>query len=152
MDRRRAGSPVYGRQWSDTSNSTESSSPTMSPAHRKQLGGVGGFSTAKRSQNVAAKAAAQRLAKVMALQNKDNGDEDEEDEDEDLSLRFAPASLKPARHAPSSLSSTGSNNSNGDSKPPAVSFALRNRSPSPAVNSASLFLEIAQISLILNML
>ncbi|RID58341.1 hypothetical protein BRARA_F01647 [Brassica rapa] len=133
MDRRRAGSPVYGRQWSDTSNSTESSSPTMSPAHRKQLGGVGGFSTAKRSQNVAAKAAAQRLAKVMALQNKDNGDEDEEDEDEDLSLRFAPASLKPARHAPSSLSSTGSNNSNGDSKPPAVSFALRNRSPSPAL-------------------
>ncbi|KAG2257536.1 hypothetical protein Bca4012_094712 [Brassica carinata] len=133
MDRRRAGSPVYGRQWSDTSNSTESSSPTMSPAHRKQLGGVGGFSTAKRSQNVAAKAAAQRLAKVMALQNKDNGDEDEEDEDEDLSLRFAPTSLKPARHAPSSLSSTGSNNSNGDSKPPAVSFALRNRSPSPAL-------------------
>ncbi|CAH8392192.1 unnamed protein product [Eruca vesicaria subsp. sativa] len=129
MDRRRAGSPVYGRQWSDTSNSTESSSPTMSPAHRK-LGGVGGFSTAKRSQNVAAKAAAQRLAKVMALQNKDNGDEDEEDEEEDLSLRFAPTSLKPARHAPSSLSSTGSN---GDSKPPAVSFALRNRSPSPAL-------------------
>ncbi|CDY70607.1 BnaAnng34330D, partial [Brassica napus] len=69
----------------------------------------------------------------MALQNKDNGDEDEEDEDEDLSLRFAPTSLKPARHAPSSLSSTGSNNSNGDSKPPAVSFALRNRSPSPAL-------------------
>ncbi|KAJ4890336.1 Coiled-coil domain-containing protein SCD2 [Raphanus sativus] len=134
MDRRRAGSPVFGRQWSDTSNSTESSSPAMSPAHRKQLGGVGGFSTAKRSQNVAAKAAAQRLAKVMALQNKDNGDddEDEEDEDEDLSLRFAPTSLKPARRAPSSLSSTGSN---GDSnKPPAVSFALRsNRSPSPAL-------------------
>ncbi|KAG2329596.1 hypothetical protein Bca4012_020856 [Brassica carinata] len=134
MDRRRAGSPVYGRQWSDTSNSTESSSPTMSPAHRKQLGGVGGFSTAKRSQNVAAKAAAQRLAKVMALQNKDNGDEDEEDEDEDLSLRFAPTALKPARRAPSSVSSTGSNNSNnGESKPPAVSFALRNRSPSPAL-------------------
>lgn len=135
MDRRRAGSPVFGRQWSDTSNSTESSSPAMSPAHRKQLGGVGGFSTAKRSQNVAAKAAAQRLAKVMALQNKDNGDDEdeEEDEDEDLSLRFAPTSLKPARRAPSSLSSTGSNN--GDSnKPPAVSFALRsNRSPSPAV-------------------
>ncbi|KAF8081571.1 hypothetical protein N665_0879s0026 [Sinapis alba] len=132
MDRRRAGSPVYGRQWSDTSNSTESSSPAMSPAHRKQLGGVGAFSTAKRSQNVAAKAAAQRLAKVMALQNKDNGEEeDEEDEDEDLSLRFAPTSLKPARHAPSSLSSTGSN---GNSKlPPAVSFAPRNRSPSPAL-------------------
>ncbi|KAL0696724.1 hypothetical protein Bca4012_063904 [Brassica carinata] len=79
----------------------------MSLAHRKQLGVVGGLSTAKRG---------------------------EEDEDEDLSLRFAPAALKPARRAPSSVSSTGSNNSNGDSKPPAVSFALRNRSPSPAVN------------------
>ncbi|KAL0713605.1 hypothetical protein Bca4012_020583 [Brassica carinata] len=62
------------------------------------------------------------------LAEKDNGDEDEEDEDEDLSLRFAPA-----RHAPSSVSSTGSNNINRDSKPPAVSFALRNRSPSSAL-------------------
>ncbi|KAL0796762.1 hypothetical protein Bca101_068139 [Brassica carinata] len=35
----------------------------MSLAHRKQLGVVGGLSTAKRSQNTAAKAAAQRLAK-----------------------------------------------------------------------------------------
>ncbi|CAH2064795.1 unnamed protein product [Thlaspi arvense] len=135
MDRRRAGSPVYGRQWSESSNSTESTSPAMSPAHRKQLGGVGNFSTVKRTQNVAAKAAAQRLAQVMALQNKDNGDEDDEDEDEDLSLRFASTSLKPARHAPSSLSSTGSNSSNGNSHLPAISFAPRNRSPSPAVNS-----------------
>jgi hypothetical protein len=105
----------------------------MSPAHRKQLGGIGGFSTVKRTQNVAAKAAAQRLAKVMALQNKDNGDEDDEDEDEDLSLRFASASLKPARHAPSSISSTGSNSSNGNNNLPAVSFAPRTRSPSPAL-------------------
>uniref|UniRef100_A0A1J3GEM7 Coiled-coil domain-containing protein SCD2 n=1 Tax=Noccaea caerulescens TaxID=107243 RepID=A0A1J3GEM7_NOCCA len=134
MDRRRAGSPVYGRQWSETSNSTESTSPAMSPAHRKQLGGVGGFSTVKRTQNVAAKAAAQRLAKVMAMQNKDNGDEDDEDEDEDLSLRFASPALKPARHAPSSLSSTGSNSSsNGNSNLPAVSFAPRTRSPSPSL-------------------
>ncbi|XP_010503528.1 PREDICTED: coiled-coil domain-containing protein SCD2 isoform X2 [Camelina sativa] len=133
MDRRRAGSPVYGRQWSESSNSTEATSPAMSPAHRKQLGGVGGFSTVKRTQNVAAKAAAQRLAKVMALQNKDNGDDDDEDEDEDLSLRFASPSLKPARHAPSSLSSTGSNSSNGNSNLPAVSFVPRNRSPSPAL-------------------
>ncbi|CAN8254872.1 unnamed protein product [Cochlearia groenlandica] len=134
MDRRRAGSPVYGRQWSESSNSTESTSPAMSPAHRKQLGGAGGFSTVKRTQNVAAKAAAQRLAKVMALQNKDNGDdEEEEDEDEDLSLRFASPSLKPSRHAPSSLSSTGSNSSNGISNLPAVSFAPRTRSPSPAL-------------------
>ncbi|KAL1217307.1 Coiled-coil domain-containing protein SCD2 [Cardamine amara subsp. amara] len=133
MDRRRAGSPVFARQWSESSNSTETTSPAMSPAHRKQLGGIGGFSTVKRTQNVAAKAAAQRLAQVMALQNKDNGDDDEEDEDEDLSLRFASPSLKPSRHAPSSFSSTGSNSSNGNSNLPAVSFLPRTRSPSPAL-------------------
>lgn len=148
MDRRRAGSPVFARQWSESSNSTETTSPAMSPAHRKQLGGVGNFSTVKRTQNVAAKAAAQRLAQVMALQNKDNGDDDDEDEDEDLSLRFASPSLKPARHTPSSFSSTGSNSSNVNSNLPAVSFAPRTRSPSPAVNSVLYLLELAQISLI----
>lgn len=113
MDLRRASSPVYGRQWSRSSNGTESRSPSMSPAHRKQLGGVGGVSTVKRTQNVATKAAAQRLAKVMALQNKDN----EEDDDEDHGFKFA---------APSSIINDSSNL-------PAVSFARRNRSQSPAV-------------------
>ncbi|VVB17449.1 unnamed protein product [Arabis nemorensis] len=114
MDLRRAGSPVYGRQWSRSSNGTESRSPSMSPAHRKQqLDGVGGFSTVNRTQNVATKAAAQRLAKVMALQNKDN----DEDDDEDHGFKFA---------APSSTI-------NGNSNLPAVSFARRNRSQSPAI-------------------
>ncbi|CBI15742.3 unnamed protein product, partial [Vitis vinifera] len=63
MDRRRTGSPVYGRQWSGGSSSTGSSSPAMSPAHphSRLASGAGGVSTIKRSQNVAAKAAAQRF-------------------------------------------------------------------------------------------
>ncbi|CAD5332489.1 unnamed protein product [Arabidopsis thaliana] len=108
MDLRRPSSPVYGRQWSRSSNGTESRSPSMSPAHRNQIGGVGGLSTVKRTQNVATKAAAQRLAKVMALQNKDN---EEDDDDDDHEFKFAPPSSGPI---------------NG-------SFARRNRSHSPAI-------------------
>lgn len=82
----------------------------MSPAHRNHLGGVGGLSTVKRTQNVATKAAAQRLAKVMALQDKNN-EEDDDDDDDDHEFKFAP---------PSSGAINGS-------------FARRNRSQSPAV-------------------
>ncbi|CAL9231326.1 unnamed protein product [Arabidopsis halleri] len=106
MDLRRAGSPVYGRQWSRSSNGTESRSPSMSPAHRNKIGGVGGLSTVKRTHNVATKEAAQRLAKVMALQNKDN-----EEDDDDHEFKFAP---------PSSGAINGS-------------FSRRNRSQSPAI-------------------
>lgn len=105
---------MYGRQWSRSSNVTESRSPSKSPAHRNQIGSVGGLSTVKRTQNVATKAAAtkaaaQRLAKVMALQNKDN--EEDDDDDDDHEFKFAP---------PSSGAINGS-------------FSRRNRSQSPAV-------------------
>ncbi|CAH2044220.1 unnamed protein product [Thlaspi arvense] len=110
MDLMRPRSPVYGGQWSRSSNNAESRSPSMSPAHRKELGGLGGFSTVKRTQNVATKEAAQRLAKVMAFQSNDN----EEDDDEDHEFEFAP---------PSSAINGSSN----------FSFARRNRSQSPAI-------------------
>lgn len=71
---------------------------------------------------MAAKAAAQRLAKVMASKTP-NDDEDEEDDD--LGFRFGPP-------PPSSISSRSvSNNSSSDLS--AISLSKLNRSPSPAV-------------------
>ncbi|KAK9926558.1 hypothetical protein M0R45_023781 [Rubus argutus] len=122
MDRRRPASPVYSRQWSGGSSSP-GSSPAMSPAHpQSRLNpSATGFSTIKRNQNVAAKAAAQRLAQVMASQT--TADDDEEDDD--LGFRFAGQ----PPHAPSSYSSNGANN--GGSGLPAIS-TRSTRSPSPA--------------------
>uniref|UniRef100_M4CZQ6 Coiled-coil domain-containing protein SCD2 n=1 Tax=Brassica campestris TaxID=3711 RepID=M4CZQ6_BRACM len=110
MDLRRAGSR--------SSNNIELRSTPASPAHRNHLGGVGvgGYSPAHRNQNVATKAAAQRLAKVMALQHK--YDDDDDDDDDDDEFKFA---------NPSSAI-------NGISNVPAVPFASRNRSPSPAIS------------------
>ncbi|ONI07864.1 hypothetical protein PRUPE_5G143600 [Prunus persica] len=123
MDRRRPASPVYSRQWSGGSSSP-GSSPAMSPAHpHSRLNpSVTGISTVKRNQNVAAKAAAQRLAQVMA--SRATGDDD--DDDDDLGFRFA----QPP-HAPSSLSGNGFNN--GAKALPAISVTRPNRSPSPAL-------------------
>ena len=132
MDRRRNASPVYARQWSGGSSSTGSSSPAMSPAHpQSRLGPTSatGLSTVKRTQNVAAKAAAQRLARVMASQNTTA---DDGEDDDDLDFRFSapsPASLS------SFSSNSGSNRSasaNATAIPP-ISVARPNRSPSPAV-------------------
>lgn len=130
MDRRRPASPGYSRQWSGGSSSP-GSSPAMSPAHpQSRLNpSATGFSTIKRNQNVAAKAAAQRLAQVMASQTTAD---DDEDDDDDLGFRFAGQ----PPHAPSSYSSNGANN--GGSGLPAIS-TRPTRSPSPAVISESMF-------------
>ena len=136
MDRRRPVSPVYSRQWSGGSSSTGSSSPAMSPAHpQSRLGqGATGFSTVKRTQNAAAKVAAQRLAKVMASQTS----ADEDDDDEEHGFRFA------TRPPPASSSFSSANNNNNYSSNassiPAISVSRPNRSPSPAVNSRNLCL------------
>ncbi|XP_014501034.1 coiled-coil domain-containing protein SCD2 isoform X1 [Vigna radiata var. radiata] len=131
MDRRRNASPVYARQWSGGSSSTGSSSPAMSPAHpQSRLGATStGLSTVKRTQNVAAKAAAQRLARVMASQN---AIVDDGEDDDDLDFRFSappPASLSSFS---SNASSNRSTSTNASTIPP-ISVARPNRSPSPAL-------------------
>lgn len=120
MERRRTESPVYGRQWSSETGSTGgASSPAMSPArnHHARSSSVSGISNIKRTQNFAAKAAAQRLAQVMASQTAD----DDEDEEDDLGFRYsAPPPMSLARNVNSSAK-------------PAVPPPRTNRSPSPAV-------------------
>ncbi|KAK7353864.1 hypothetical protein VNO80_19317 [Phaseolus coccineus] len=131
MDRRRNASPIYARQWSGGSSSTGSSSPAMSPAHpQSRLGASStGLSTVKRTQNVAAKAAAQRLARVMASQN---AIADDGEDDDDLDFRFSappPASISSFS---SNASSNRSTSTNAATIPP-ISVARPNRSPSPAL-------------------
>lgn len=108
MDPQGTQSPVSIRHWSSESGIT-------SPARNGHVrsSSVSGISNIKRTQNVAAKAAAQRLAQVMASQTPD----DDEEDDYDLGFRYtAPPPLSLSRTSKSSV-------------PPAST----NRSPSPAL-------------------
>ncbi|KAJ7973416.1 Coiled-coil domain-containing protein SCD2 [Quillaja saponaria] len=80
MDRMR---PVYDRQKSSTGTPGTPVSPMMSPLNRHIRSGSTGIANAnaRRAQNNAAKAAAQRLAQVMAHQPDGDDDEDELDFD-----------------------------------------------------------------------
>ncbi|KAK2970594.1 hypothetical protein RJ640_011783 [Escallonia rubra] len=120
MDRRRTGSPVYGRQWSSESSATAgSSAPAMSPGrhHHSRSSSAAGISSVKRAQNFAAKAAAQRLAQVMASQAAGN-----DDDDDDLAFGFA---------APPLTRPVINSNSNGNNRPSIPSSKIT-RSSSPA--------------------
>ncbi|TQD72421.1 hypothetical protein C1H46_042040 [Malus baccata] len=128
MDRRRTDSPVYARQWTSESATTVggATSPAMSPVrgHHARSSSASGVSNIKRTQNFAAKAAAQRLAQVMASQTAD----DDDDEDDDLGFRYS---------APPPLSLSRNANSPG-AKPAAPSLRATTRSPSPALARTSL--------------
>ncbi|XP_041012262.1 coiled-coil domain-containing protein SCD2-like isoform X1 [Juglans microcarpa x Juglans regia] len=123
MDRKPTDSPVYVRQWSSESSTTGSnqSSPSRPPHARSSS--ATSFSTVKRTQNFAAKAAAQRLAQVMASQS--TADEDDDEDEDDLGFRY---SAPP----PISLSRTVNSPTNATKKPEATSIRT-NRSPSPAL-------------------
>ncbi|KAI4319840.1 hypothetical protein MLD38_033393 [Melastoma candidum] len=130
MDLRRSASPVHGRQWSGDASSTGSSSPAMSPFHpHARL--PQGISTVKRTQNVAAKAAAQRLAQVMASQTAQDDDDDDED-DADMGFRFR---VPAAAAVPVSSYSTNikSNSNSATTAFPRNSLSRPQRSPSPAL-------------------
>lgn len=137
MDRRRTGSPVYARQWSSESGaSAGSSSPVMSPSrhHHVRSSSSTGISNIKRTQNFAAKAAAQRLAQVMASQTADNGDDDDDannEENDDIGFRFGAPPLPLTRTVNTNnngLTRTANTNNNGIN-----SIHKTTRSSSPAV-------------------
>ncbi|XP_050886043.1 coiled-coil domain-containing protein SCD2 isoform X1 [Lathyrus oleraceus] len=92
------------RHWSTESGNVMSSS--SSPSHSRNGGharssSLTGISTIKRTQNVAAKAAAQRLAQVMASQTADD-----DDDDDDLGFRYsAPPPLALSRKSSSATHS-----------------------------------------------
>ncbi|CAL0327709.1 unnamed protein product [Lupinus luteus] len=127
MDRRRTESPVFTRQWSGDSISTGSSSPAMSPAHPQSR--LGPTSTVRRTQNVAAKAASQRLARVMASQN--TNVDDDEDDDDDLDFRFS--DRNPPAFSSFSNNGNGHRNAGASSTIRPILLARPNRSPSPAL-------------------
>ncbi|KAF6138011.1 hypothetical protein GIB67_041884 [Kingdonia uniflora] len=124
MDHIRTRSPGYNRQRSGGSSSTGSSSPAMSPAHphhhsRSSSTTTTGISNIKRTQNFAAKAAAQRLAQVMASQTADDDDDDDnDDDDDDLGFRYGGGPPPASRHS---------------SLPMSMSASRIARSPSPAL-------------------
>lgn len=127
--RRRTESPVYTRQWSSESGVGIGgvSSPAMSPSryHHSRTSSATGLSSVKRAQNFAAKAAAQRLAQVMASQT---ADDDEEDGD-DLGFRYS---------APPPMAFSMNANAGGISRP-AVDSARIGTSRSPAVSLEAAF-------------
>ncbi|XVF02145.1 hypothetical protein REPUB_Repub04eG0150700 [Reevesia pubescens] len=134
MDRKRTESPVYTRRWSSDSGTGSTvagvDSPALSPArhqpHHSRSSSATGISSIKRTQNFAAKAAAQRLAQVMASQTTD--DDDEEDEGDDLGFRYsAPPPLALSRNANAAATAGGAGNK------AAVNSMRIGRSPSPAL-------------------
>lgn len=135
MDRRPTESPVYTRRWSSDSGSGSTGaavdSPTLSPArhqpHHSRSSSATGISSIKRTQNFAAKAAAQRLAQVMASQTTD--DDDDENDGDDLGFRYsAPPPLALSRNVNATATTGGAGNK------AAMNSTRIGRSPSPAVN------------------
>ncbi|KAJ6388273.1 hypothetical protein OIU77_026784 [Salix suchowensis] len=131
MDRQRTGSPLYTRQWTSDSGASPTAAmvPNARHGHHARSASASGFSTIKRNQNVAAKAAAQRLAQVMASQTADD-DDDDDNEGDDLGFRYsAPPPLSLSRNA-----NSNSNNVITTSKASVITASSRiNRSTSPAL-------------------
>ncbi|GAB4828533.1 hypothetical protein Ancab_018192 [Ancistrocladus abbreviatus] len=117
----RTESPIYTRRW--TSESTNAGSLSPARPHHVRSASTTGISNVKRTQNFAAKAAAQRLAQVMASQTTD---EEEEEEEADLGFRYGSPAPALARSAIG----------NGGSKPALPTAKTSSRSSSPAVTLA----------------
>ncbi|KAF3673281.1 Coiled-coil domain-containing protein SCD2 [Capsicum annuum] len=121
MDRARTASPRQLRKWSSESGASTLTGGSSSPGRHSRSSSISGLSNIKRTQNVAAKAAALRLAQVMASQAA-TGNDDENDDDDDLGFRFA---------APSFSRSNVRTADNGTSA--ILSAKVKTRSSSPAL-------------------
>ncbi|MCE0481782.1 hypothetical protein HAX54_039827 [Datura stramonium] len=135
MDRARTASPRQLRAWSGESGAPALTAGSSSPGrpHHGRSSSVSGMSNIKRTQNVAAKAAAQRLAQVMASQAATSNDDDDDDKD-DLGFRFAvPPPPSFSRSNVSTATNGASNNSNAI-KHAIQSAKVNNRSSSPALD------------------
>lgn len=105
------------RQWG-----SESGGSSPARGHHARSSSASGISSIKRTQNYAAKAAAQRLAQVMASQAAATDDEDEDeddarfgDNDADFGLRFNPPLPLSLSRPP--LKTNGASNGSGGVRP-----------------------------------
>ncbi|KAM0856794.1 hypothetical protein ACQ4PT_048862 [Festuca glaucescens] len=148
MDRLRAGSPVYGRQRSGSS--TGSTSPGgVSPSHHRSSStssaasipgagaGVGGISNVRRTQNVAARAAAARLAQVMASQSAAAANGDDEDEDDYANDHPPPPPIRFGSGARAAHGSNGVSLLGRTARSPSPALGRNIVEPPPPVRSAS---------------
>lgn len=107
MDGRSSDTPVTGRRWSSESSIVTgvavdggASIPAPRKPHHARSTSATSISNIRRNQNYAAKAAAQRLAQVMASQSADDNAEDDD-------LDYAFSALPPPRALPRPLNSNG---------------------------------------------
>ncbi|CAH8327987.1 unnamed protein product [Eruca vesicaria subsp. sativa] len=143
MERARTESPSYFRQWNgDSATPNAAAVAPSSPArhHHARSSSVTGMSNVKRAQNVAAKAAAQRLAKVMASQTTD--DDDDGDGGDDLDFRYGAPPLSFTRNNATKPRPAAANaNANVLLPPPKIgrssSPAFNRNSPAVSVRAAS---------------
>ena len=164
-------SPIYARRWTSEPTNTNNAarptdsrtasaalldSPTMRGGGHARTASAAGISNVKRTQNFAARAAAQRLAQVMASQTTDE-DDDEDYYAADLSFRYAsptPAlsgnnvntdNARPKPVLPSSASAK-TTTPTSSSSPPAVSNEFRSVS-SCTVRSALILLALSSLGI-----
>ncbi|CAM0884495.1 unnamed protein product [Alopecurus aequalis] len=147
MDRLRAGSPVYGRQRSGSSTGSTSpggvspshhrSSSTSSAASIPNVGAGAGMSTVRRTQNVAARAAAARLAQVMASQNAAAATGDDDDEDDYANDHPPPPPIRFGSGARAPHGSNGVSMLGRTARSPSPALGRNIVEPPPPVRSAS---------------
>ncbi|CDP18971.1 unnamed protein product [Coffea canephora] len=128
---------AYARRL-NTESGTAATDGSSSPARHSRSTSVTAISNIKRNQHYAAKAAAQRLAQVMASQaaaSPDNDDDDDDDHDqEDLHFRFT---AHPPRSLPKTLNTSAVTNTNANTNASKAALNPPAAVPSTKINRSS---------------